>query len=166
MSDRIVPIVLVAALVGCPLWCGSGPCSGGGICCTAQQSLAATCSAHTAEACCCDRGGQTLRDIGHADYPDANPGSATPNGATPNGNCPIRSDGLPCQGVCSGAVVAKPTELDEDPILVPLPLSLTDEFDRCCLAWLDCRQDAFNPVSPPAANYGRFLCTLHASWLC
>ena len=143
MFDRFVSLLLIAAVIACPMWCDSGVCQ----CCapvgwSAEGDSPKSCSLNEA-ACCCERSEQDKeRDVPRP--------------------CPDTSN---CQGVCGGAVIEKPCELDEaDASFLPL-LMITDE--SIVSLQLQIRAVAVeHHCCPGTKNYGRFVRTLHSSFLC
>lgn len=143
MFGRIVSLVQTAAIIACPMWCSSGLIHAAQ-CCTAEQSVAkAACTSGQTAACCCS---ETSRDN------DDRRG---------RGQCPLKS----CQGVCGGAVFEKPVELDDGWGSASCPLVEVEASFRLQLA--ECRMlDITVPRYCDAGNHGRFVRTLHSSFLC
>ena len=146
MFGRIVSVALIVVVIACPMLCGKGRCHAGGCCaddrCGWDDALTKACELHGTVDCRCE------------DAPRQ-------RGGDPPRNCP---DKRICQGVCGGAVLDKPVELE------------VIEFS--CMLWLDGDYlvvSRLNPVRDnagvhrlcvPGQNYGRYTRTLHASFLC
>lgn len=143
MLSRVISLVLIAAVIACPMWCGDN----GGIadqCSThaaAQQS--ALCSANQKPECC---SGKQSEHQQHQNEP-----------------CPCESAG--CQGICGGAVTEKPFELkdfnsEHDIVLDDVHIAI-----KSSMLVRSHGEKEPEPGGSPA-NYGRFVRTLHMSILC
>ncbi len=149
MFARIVSLVLIAAVIACPLSCGTGACH--------------------ASSCCADHGYMSAEPCSQA---------VCPEHATTDGNCcaessPDSNDPVPppspskssCQGICGGALFEKPSELDCPDASFFLPPLGNDEAVVSHLSV--CRTDAFRfPACVKAGNQGRFVRTMHMSLNC
>ena len=145
MFFRAVSLLLAAAVIACPICCGSGMCHAGQCCGTeasSHESQRSGCNRSEPADCC---GDSSSRDR---------------NAPTP-GEFP---SGTLCQGVCGGAVFEKPCVLDDVTASFFLPLSDADISVACQVA----HGDAFGVDDHTLAgdSYGRFLRTLHMSLLC
>jgi hypothetical protein len=141
MYAQAISIVMTAAIIACPMWCGSGLCHDEG-CCAAGKLVEQTIPAHDSARCC---GGKGL------------PGD--------NSNCPPDTPcELSCQGVCGGAVLEKPCELTGEFESSVLPLVANETPVACQTAQGRTRdRDRF---LQHGGNHGRLLRTLHMSFLC
>ena len=90
MFARCVSLILIAAIVVCPLRCGNGQCHADE-CCLATQPSDQVCPAHVTAHCCCQD-------------------SCPDNDDRVPRRCPSETS---CQGVCGGAVFEKLIELDD-----------------------------------------------------
>ena len=149
MFARIVSLVLIAALIACPLSCGSGVCHGSQSCadggCVAEnQCLHPVCSQlATADNDCCD---ESSHDSGE---PLPHP-------------CPAKSS---CQGICGGAVIEKPCEPDTADASTLLPPTSTDDA-FVSLPSVIPTEIVTSPECVRGDNQGRFMRTLHMSLIC
>jgi hypothetical protein len=96
MFSRSISVLVIAAVLACPLWCGSNVC----YCCQENQSSAE----HSGSGGGCCSSGQP---VGHE------------RGESPR--LPVRS----CQGICGGAVFEKTPELTGVEFITTLPLCST-----------------------------------------
>jgi len=139
MRFPAISIPLIAAIIACPIWCGSGL-----VPCCAQDISATSMPAHDAP--CCGR----CEDASHQQHGDL-----------PQNDCPQHT--TQCQGICGGAVVE-----NADPAID------SDELIQPCLAFVDERSHSVtiqpdrtaDPIQFSSGNLGRFVRTLHASFLC
>ena len=142
MFSRAVSLTLMAAIIACPMWCGSGSCHAGQ-CCSAEQTSDRACSVHGTDCCCCEES-----------LPDS------------DRHCPCESPReSSCQGVCGGAVFEKPRELNDvfDTFVTPL----TDSESPVVARLIECNtQGVEHRWHPRGDNHGRSLRTLHMSFLC
>jgi|SaaInlStandDraft_2_1057019.scaffolds.fasta_scaffold64513_1 hypothetical protein len=141
MYAKAISIVMTAAIIACPIWCGNGLChdeEG----CAAGESAEHCCPTHDSAPCC---GGKSLPDE--------------------NSNCPPTAPcELSCQGVCGGAVFEKPCELTGEMESSVLPLIADKTPVTCQTAERQTRDhDGF---LRRGGNHGRALRTLHMSFLC
>ena len=151
MFTRLISLVLIVAVIACPMWCSNGQCLAGqclaGQCCaTADCSLekrsTQVCPTHDTKNCCCE----------------SVPGREEPE---PH-RCPEESS---CQGICGGAVFEKTCEFKSIEASFFVPLSAKDSSVVSLLA----RARTFcseHPHQLSAKNHGRFMRTLHSSFLC
>ena len=144
MFSRTISLVLIAALIACPLWCnvafGSGQC-----CPTGESESVMVCGNEPAD-CCGEKKEAPLRAPHNDDRP-----------------CPCETAG--CQGICGGAVLQKSVQLDWVTVVVLLPL--IDEHASENLQLLDCcRHRLEQTPGGSGANHGRTVRTLHMSFLC
>ena len=143
MFARTVSIVLTAALIACPMWCGNGLCHAGQ-CCANERTTHQPCPDQGTARCCnsCDNGSPD----GSSDCP---------------GDAPAKSS---CQGVCGGAVFGKPCELNDG--MDPSPMShIAIETPVACQLAERRSYDGEHGLHC-GGNHGRFLRTLHMSFLC
>lgn len=106
MFERSVALVLISAIVVCPLWCGIGPCCAGRCSAkelidTAQRPSFECCTLHRVAGCCCE--------------------TATPYS---DKRLPVRCPDKSCQGVCGGAVFGKSVDLNGVLSLFVQPLDM------------------------------------------
>lgn len=142
MFARCLSLVMIAVVVACPMWCGSGLCCADQ-CGSKEQSSHQACPRHGSAGCCCEE-------------PSPDNGDQSPC------QCPNTKS---CQGVCGGAVFEKPIELNDESGSVFSPLDDTEIFFATQLA--ECRSlDVEHPWERHGGNLGRFLRTLHMSSLC
>lgn len=149
MFARIVSLVLIAAIIACPLSCGSGVCHGSQCCAergrvSENQCLHPVCSQPaTADSDCCH---ESSHDTGKPIPPP----------------CPAKSS---CQGICGGAVIEKPCEPDTADASILLPPACTDDAFVSLQAVF--RRDVIrSPECVRGDNQGRFVRTLHMSLIC
>jgi hypothetical protein len=149
MLARIISLVLIAAVIACPLSCGHGVCCVSQCCAdaamvSAEQSSHAACLLQAITSCgCCDE--SCPRDDQRNPHPS--PGKSS------------------CQGVCGGAVFEKPCELKIVEVEFVLPLTGADSTFVFLLS-VD-PADRFDfPDCVRAGNQGRFVRTLHMSLNC
>ena len=141
MFVRTVSLILVAAVIACPLWCGNGSCHADS-CCSAEQSTQQACPVHATACCCCDN-----------DSSDS------------NDNCPCEAPcESSCQGICGGAVFEKPCGLNDGMDSSFLSLLVGKMPIACRLA--ECRIQNGDHFILCGGNHGRILRTLHMSFLC
>ncbi|MEX0818579.1 MAG: hypothetical protein WD070_03270, partial [Pirellulaceae bacterium] len=131
------------AILACPLGCGSDWCIAGQ-CDGAEQSLSQACVIPASPGCCCDR-------IASADSNHRCPSDA-----------PCKSS---CQGVCGGAVVARPSELNEASVATVQPQVDPELAVFSRLAVHDSHH-VWQPIHRlSAGNHGRSVRMLHMSLL-
>ncbi len=150
MWMRCVVKILILALLVCPLGCGAG--FGLGLDCCAATSSAVSRSTVSESA-----------DASHTcSCPHEKPASGTTDDSTPAP--PSSPEKASCQCICGGAVFTKQCEEWTGEILVslfsdvPVPCTPTCPF-----------RHAVRLIANPdigGGNFGRFLCTMHASFLC
>ena len=145
MASRTLSFILIAAILACPMACGTGIV----LCCAVEASAPHSCPVHAGE-CQCESELAHAGQCGH-DQPCPCPHHNFPS----DDPC---EHGKPCQGICGGAVLEKP--------FVPL-------FDLAFLPLVDLRwlQDQNHSehlcLSLHADHFsGRTLRTLHMSFLC
>ena len=141
MFARTVSLVLIAAVIACPMWCSNGLCHAGQ-CCSAEQSTHQPCPVHRTARCCCDKGSSDSND----DCPY---------------DAPCESS---CQGVCSGAVFEKPIELNDEIDSSLLPFHAADKPVGCQL--VKCHTNGGDHFLHCGWHHGRTLRTLLMSLLC
>jgi len=149
MFARIISLVLIAAVIACPLSCGSGVCHADQCCadrgCVSEEQCSqAVCAGHaTTDGDCC---AESSHDRGE---PIPAP-------------CPAKSS---CQGICGGAVIEKPCKLGSPGASF---IHLQPGNDHTFVFQLSvCRTTAFEfPECVRAGNQGRFVRTLHMSLNC
>lgn len=151
MMARITPLVLIAAIVVCPLLCRNGQCQG----CCAQDVPGTDRQAAPADNCdCCDATCDSAESTS-VEY------SSDGDGPRP---CDPDSDASGCQGICGGAVLGKPDSLP--------PLAVMWMQHHCADRQLPptlCLEEGRPPVgawwSTGDMTPGRYLRTLHMSFL-
>lgn len=148
MLARIVSLVLIAAVVACPLTCGNGLCHAGQ-CCSEMQASDQVCPAHGTAQCCC---GRASSDEDHCPSGDRGPC-----------RCPGKSS---CQGVCGGAVFEKQIELDGASDSSFLSLVDTDTLLVTRVIERRTAHGAEHHWHRRGGNHGRSLRALHMSFLC
>jgi hypothetical protein len=140
MFVRTVSLILIAAVVACPMWCSNGLCHAGQ-CCSAEQSAHRACPVHGATRCCCNKHSSDSHD----EFPC---------------DAPCESS---CQGVCGGAVFEKPIELNDEIDSFLLPFLTAEILPACRLA--ECRTQNGDHFYDYGGNHGRILRTLYMSFL-
>lgn len=141
MFARIVSLVQIAAIIACPMWCSSGLCLAGQ-CCSVKQSADQVCPVHGSAKYCCNQ----------ESHDDDNRG-------------PCRCPGKSCQGVCGGAVFEKPVGVNDasDSFLfhsIDVEVAFTPQPTKCRTLNVEHHWHCH------AGNHGRFVRTLHMSFLC
>jgi hypothetical protein len=141
MLERIVVLVTIAALIACQMRCCDGQCPAANCCSsTPEDSAHESCSG--GGACCCGR--STSADDEHRPRPAPKKPS--------------------CQGVCGGAVLAKPAELPNGKEMICL---LQIDLDGTIATLPVARSSSGIAIAfPGEGNHGRKLRTLHMSFLC
>jgi len=107
MTTRIVCMVLIAAVAACPMCRGVGFSMGAAGSDSARESV----NGASGAACCCCSDQLSGTEL---------PGQATSGQETPAPNKAPR--GSSCQGICGGAVLEKPCELEDFEPNVGTPL--------------------------------------------
>jgi hypothetical protein len=160
MLERIVSLVLIAAVTACPVNCGPGVCASGAQCATdpgcGEQAEFELPGMHQAAQCrcCCQR--------------DSASRSSAPRSAEPSSDddVPERVPAEPsCQGICGGAVFEKPRGLDglaDMGFLSPVDV----DTQRVAITGDGAVPGPTDTCRAPTGNVGRFLRTLHSSFLC
>jgi hypothetical protein len=144
MFSRTVSLVLIAAIAACPMWCGAGLCHGQ--CCSQGSSEASTASPLNETQNCCHR-----------------EESGSEHGNNQQG--PRNSSQTSCQGICGGAVLEKTVEVDDSPD--GLILALADAYAAVATRIVERSHRRFEQTCcGSGSNHGRFLRTLHMSFLC
>ena len=141
MFDRLVSMLMIAAVIACPMWCSNGV---SGCCAAGECSIdEATdlCLLHKAATCCCEN----TQEKEDQDVP-----------------CPDESN---CQGVCGGAVFEKPCELDGAEASASLPFLDTNESIGILLTRIR-DVGVEHHCCSSSRNHGRFMRTLYSSFLC
>lgn len=138
-------LLLIAAIIACPMWCGSGCCQTEG-CCAFDEVQAERCPEEAAEACCCD---SSVSQQSRTDQKRHLPVE-----------CPRQ---FLCQGICGGAVLEKPCELVEFSTVTLLAVP------RCGMPMpqdlpASCASRAKDDIHG-GSNVGRFMRTIHMSLL-
>ncbi len=141
MFARTVPLVLIAAVIACPMWCGSGLCHAVN-CCSAVEPPHQHCPGPGDTGGCCDKGPSDSNDESPCDAPRKSP----------------------CQGVCGGAVLDKPLELS-DGIDPSSSQPIAAKMIAGCQA-VACHIPDGDAFLPCGGNYGRSLRTLYMSFSC
>lgn len=148
MFARIVSLVLVAAVIACPMWCSYGLCSTGQPCASheplSQKQTFDTTSPAQCKCECCEEATLPTND------------EQCPH------RCPEESS---CQGICGGAVFEKTCELEDLEVTFLLPQTDSDGLNASALAHsLVVRSEQQHHLG--AKNYGRIMRTLRSSFLC
>jgi hypothetical protein len=145
MFSRFVSLGLVAAIIACPLWCGSGMCQAG--CCSpGQPSQTDRRDAEPVCECCAE--------------------ADNDNSSREQRRHPGESPSKSCQGVCGGAVFEKPLALNAPSAsVVRLPIADASQdawrpVDATCIV----ARHSLHHFG--GKNLGRALRTLHMSFLC
>lgn len=142
MLARIVSLVLIAAIIACPIWCGNGLCHAGRCCSTKQSPSGPTCAIRSAAFCCCDK--------------------RSPSGDRPHpAESPCKAS---CQGVCGGAIFEKPCLLSTGIDAFYLTTVVTPVSDMRQMA--KCRRHGGDQLLCISGDHGRSLRILHMSLLC
>jgi hypothetical protein len=145
MSSRTVSLVLIAAVIACPLWCGNGFCRADQCCSPEKSEASSGCLVDGTQDCC------RLKD-GSDDYED-------------NQQCPCESSQNSCQGICGGAVLGKTIEVDESSRV--LLVRLIDACAAVTTRLVECSHHRYEQhCCGSDSNYGRSVRTLHMSFLC
>ncbi len=140
MFARCLSLVMILAVIACPLWCGNGRCDAAP-CCSSKVvgTSAACCAKHTTKSC----SGDSSDD---------------------EAPCPVDfPTELSCQGICGGAVLEKPLQLPSVPTLF---LTLIDVREVADCGKVESGRGALCDRAVGSGNYGRVLRTLHMSFLC
>lgn len=145
MFNRIISLILAAAVFGCPLWCSMGicQCSGG--------AIAAKNSEETGQCCqppCCTAGQkpQELR------WPS-------------NGDPQPEPEGLRCQGICGGAVLESPCQIPTAGLCQFLPALKIVQHWLQATQQCEVRGLSF-PDDNRSENWGRSVRILYMSFQC
>ncbi|MEO2036995.1 MAG: hypothetical protein ABGZ35_33390 [Planctomycetaceae bacterium] len=145
MFARTVALLLIAEIVACPLSCSADVCR----CCyddsSSQRELGTrSCCELGAEESCCGKESSRSQDNRQ---PEPEPGT------------------LICQGVCGGAVLNRPSELDSTELSFLLPRAGNDSANVSLFTRY--RTGSFGYSHPVGkGNQGRFVRTLNMSFLC
>lgn len=147
MFDRLVSLVMIFAVIACPMCCGNRACHAGQCCaadlCRLGKQASPTCPIHrTIEGCF----NETAQDH---------------DGRDPR-RCPEKSS---CQGICGGAVFEKPCELANFEAYF-FSLCVDDNDSIVSLSAHFRTSGTRQHHGSDATNYGRFVRTLHSSFLC
>lgn len=149
MLARIVSLVQIAVVVACPMWCSSGLCHAGA--CHGQSCCPSSSSPNqdsplllTESGCdCCKQRSHDAEKL-----PEPQP-------------CPIKT----CQGVCGGAVLEKPIELDD--ALGSFFCPLNDGGFSCTHSFAECETGIRDhDWLGYCTSHGRRVRILHLSLLC
>ena len=145
MHSRLVSLVLIAAVIACPMWCGNGLCCASECYLSQDVDAAGQASMEGKPNCCCD--------------------DEIPSRRPDNRQSPPESTEFSCQGICGGAIFERSVDVDHGSHLHCLPLIDDDAPVTAQLA--DCgspRSEQHRCRSD--SNHGRFVRTLHMSYLC
>ncbi len=154
MWNRILSVVLIAAIVACPWWCATGACHAGS-CCAAPPS--ASQDTPTPTRSCCQASSDCPTSTG--------PTSAGPTSDREGRESTPPQDSQPCQGICGGAVLEKSVEID-DSLNCSFGNIANDVSLQTCCVEIGTQFDDSEFVSFGRGNYGRFVRTLQMSFLC
>ena len=159
MFSRIVALVQIAAIIACPLRCGSDLCHAEP--CGSQEhasptnSLPTTCGEDSSAHCCCT---ERIPSAANANA-SANEHASDEPSPSP---CPCSDSS--CQGVCGGAVFAKPVEFSM--VTDSIFLSMVDARVSVDSQFADSRSQIGEfHWRGSSGNQGRFVRTLHKSFL-
>ena len=144
MYSRTVSLALIAAVVACPLWCGSGCCNAGQCCPQGESSQSDACCVSQTRDCC------------------SNADQHGERGSEQQAPCQSQTS---CQGGCGGAVIEKSVEVDgfSDVFFMPQ----LDAHAPVATPQLQCGHDRHQQhCCGSDGNHGRGLRTLHMSFLC
>lgn len=164
MLNRLISLLLAAAIIGCPIWCGHQPGHSGGCCAFPGDVTGPLEDSQTGAICCCasqhaSSACQPLSDPDAAGDPSESPLPA------PDG-CPDESS---CQGICGGAVIDKSRSWPEISHLSSL-LTIDADVDAPRIENLRRRLDAIahwdSDPQLSKGNYGRLVRLRHCSLLC
>ena len=147
MFDRLVSLVMIFAVIACPMCCGNRACHADQCCatdlCLLGKQASPTCPIHrTIEGCF----NETAQDHNGRDHRP----------------CPEKSS---CQGICGGAVFEKPCELTNLEAYFFSPW-VDDNGSIVSLLAHFRTSSARDHHGSDATNHGRFVRTLHSSFLC
>jgi hypothetical protein len=138
MLNRVITLIVIAAIIACPMWCASGLVS----CCATGETQSD--QVETA-GCCCRH-----NSLGETNKPASDNHPKSPEKS--------------CQGVCGGAVLEKPAQWNhgqDREFLLPLVCE-TSVAD----ALMGSPSQPAACDSLAGGNLGHFLRKLHMSFLC
>ena len=138
MFNRVCSLILVAALLACPLSCSLGNCC--------ANQLAAADHVQSTPSCCC--GSSTCREKQASDSDNSLP-QPVPEKA-------------PCQGICNGAVVAEAVNWDDVQLVQIQPLPVV----QIELPALPDRQLMQSLIVDHSHSSGRMLRIRYLTFLC
>ena len=147
MFGRFVSLTLIVAVIACPFRCGIECCHALGLSCAklineADADLLDDHSRFSDSRCCCDK-------------------SSPSDDQIPPAPC---SDESSCQGICGGAVLEKPDELDR-PVISFTLCPLGNEVLPRSVSTIALGQSDLFPECARSKNQGRCVRTLHRSFL-
>ena len=157
MANSFISLILIVAVLVCPLRCSLGACAGDS-CCATRRCGTASDRDDTGE----------LSTGGTALSPKTSCCSSTgpQQRPRPNGNTPHRQPAKSaCQGICGGATLEKTCELNSAPFSCFSPLLVHDRALPSRTSQLR-SVAASHHLDGAFANYGRVVRLLHASFLC
>ena len=148
MLERSISLTLIAAVIACPMWCGNGVCYACRTCdavdCGRGEEPPASCPLHRAVDCACNGSSQ-----------ESDPGAPS--------RCPDKGV---CQGVCGGAVIEKLGQLDGiEASLIFRVIGSDGSMDSLLAQRRAVYAERFCNCGS-VKNHGRFVRTLHSSFLC
>ncbi|MBC7965358.1 MAG: hypothetical protein H7Z17_05465 [Fuerstia sp.] len=113
MVNQSIALVLILAVLACPIWCSAGLCQSlhGGSMENPKSKIGCAIEGSAQRCCCCQ-------------HESSNNDEQVP------GRCPRESS---CQGVCGGAVFEKPCELTAAESACVAPPALCDDLQPCGL---------------------------------
>lgn len=145
MFVRIVSLLLIVAVIACPLACGTGVCW----CCADDIVNLSSPIEQATESSPCDRNCCCNESADHSNKPAPR-------------RSPVKSM---CQGVCGGAVFEEPCSLDDSEAIVYLP-SIQKDTAYVPLSTQRETVEVGFPQCIRAKNQGRCMRVRHMSFLC
>ena len=143
MRSRTVSLLLIGALIACPMWCGEGPCIAGLCGLTGEHEVRKESEINKGTTGCCKGC--------HKEQSDQ--------------QIPSDCSEFSCQGICGGAILEKTVDVIHASPFFSQPPNERPAPVRARLA--DCANDGPEPHCRGSdGNHGRFVRTLHMSFLC
>ncbi len=148
MPHQIISMVVVAAVLACPLGCSLGSVFAASCCAMVLETPDTTSEPATSDCChCCQQPDSTVAD-NNRDCPEERPEESS------------------CQGVCGGAILGKPCELDNIGDVMNPPLTDAGQSAAASRIAHHHSVPVGEDIDPGGCNYGRSLRALHSSFLC
>jgi hypothetical protein len=146
MFNRIISLILIAAVFGCPLWCSMGicECTGGANAAMINVKLDQCCQPP-----CCTNVTETTRESRSSSTDDPQP----------------KPEGLRCQGICGGAVLESPCQIPAVELCQFSPVLNNVQYRLLATQLCEFRE----PDSPDynrSENRGRSVRIRHMSFQC